>query len=164
MFQTLGSAWGSTFLPSIAACCSSASTSAGMRSGTSLVRTIIGPSAAAIRPKVTQLERGLLEYSSRGSLPRKLLDLQSNERTQVRVRVQAIGHGLAHGFHTPECGSVTDIGFPFLLEPLHYGFYHLMEPDSHCASVANEDISQYMYDCESGPVVCTKKYGRNAEG
>jgi hypothetical protein len=25
------------------------------------------------------------------------------------------------------------------------------------ASVAKEDSSQYMYDCDSGPVVCTKK-------
>lgn len=33
-----------------------------------------------------------------------------------------------------------------------------------CASVANEDKSQYMYDCDIGPVVCTKKYGRKLEG
>ncbi len=30
--------------------------------------------------------------------------------------------------------------------------------------MAKEDRSQYMYDCDSGPVVCTKKYGRKAEG
>lgn len=33
-----------------------------------------------------------------------------------------------------------------------------------CASVANEDNNQYMYDCDMGPVVCTKKYGRKLEG
>lgn len=31
---------------------------------------------------------------------------------------------------------------------------------SPCASVAKDDRSQYMYDWESGPVVCTKKYGK----
>ena len=36
-----------------------------------------------------------------------------------------------------------------------------LEADIPCASVANEDSSQYMYDCDNGPVVCTKKYGRN---
>lgn len=33
-----------------------------------------------------------------------------------------------------------------------------------CASVAKEDSSQYMYDCDKGPVVWMKKYGRKAEG
>lgn len=37
----------------------------------------------------------------------------------------------------------------------------LIGADLPCASVAKDDSSQYMYDCESGPVVCTKKYGKN---
>ena len=33
-----------------------------------------------------------------------------------------------------------------------------------CASVAKDDKSQYMYDCDNGPVVCTKKYGKKDVG
>lgn len=30
--------------------------------------------------------------------------------------------------------------------------------------MANEEMSQYIYDCDNGPVVWTKKYGKKEEG
>lgn len=41
-------------------------------------------------------------------------DLQSNESTQISVRVKTVGHSLANCFDAPECGSVTYIGFDVL--------------------------------------------------
>lgn len=49
----------------------------------------------------------------------------------------------------------------YLVSGLYVNSNFRKRQNLHCASVAKEDSSQYMYDCDKGPVVCTKKYGRN---